>query len=66
MVVVFPRSRLVPKIGAGEVALFYSPREGRLPEKTKIAWDGTREGEGRGTIRPLGLVIRVIILCCGL
>lgn len=45
MVVVFPCSRLVPKIGAGEVALFYSPREGRLPEKTKISGDGTGEGE---------------------
>lgn len=63
MVVVFPRSRLVPKIGAEEVALFYSPREGRLPEKMKISGDGTGEGESRTTIRPLGLVIKEGTLC---
>ena len=38
--------------------MFYSLREGRLPERRKTSRDGTGEREGRGTIRPLELVIK--------
>lgn len=38
--------------------MFYSLREGRLPGRKMTSRDGTGEREGRGTIRPLELVIK--------
>lgn len=59
MVLVFLRSRLVPKIGAREAALCFSLTKGRASSrKDEISWDETGKGEGRLTIRPLGLVIK--------
>lgn len=59
MVLVFLLSRLVPKIGAQEAALCFSLTKGRASSrKEEISWDETGKGEGRLTIRPLGLVIK--------